>query len=107
LQLFAITTVAVALLGGLLEARRTLRPGGIQHYQRVTRNVSLTCRFFGISRSKFLLLDEAVPLLVFNKPLDHHNHHLLATAKEAHSMGLRVPKPSPEAALRHAPALES
>src|SRR5947208_5406907 len=25
----------------------------IQHYQQVTRNVSLTCRFFGISRSKF------------------------------------------------------
>src|SRR5215472_12020443 len=25
----------------------------IQHYQEVTRNVSLTCRFFGISRSKF------------------------------------------------------
>jgi len=25
----------------------------IQHYQQVTRNVSLTCRFFSISRSKF------------------------------------------------------
>ena len=25
----------------------------IQHYQQVTRNVSLICRFFGISRSKF------------------------------------------------------
>ena len=25
----------------------------IQHYQQVTRDVSLTCRFFGISRSKF------------------------------------------------------
>lgn len=24
-----------------------------QHYQQVTHNVSLTCRFFGISRSKF------------------------------------------------------
>jgi transposase-like protein len=25
----------------------------IKHYEEVTKNVSLTCRFFGISRSKF------------------------------------------------------
>ena len=25
----------------------------IQHYQQATHNVSLTCRFLGISRSKF------------------------------------------------------
>ena len=25
----------------------------IQYYQQVTRNASLTCRFFGISRRKF------------------------------------------------------
>ena len=33
----------------------------IQHYQQVTHNVSLTCRFFGISRSKFSFWDDPVP----------------------------------------------
>jgi transposase-like protein len=36
------------------QARRTkTRLRIIQHYEQVSHNVSLTCRFFGISRSKF------------------------------------------------------
>jgi transposase-like protein len=33
--------------------RAKIRQRRIQHYEQVTRNVSQTCRFFGISRGQF------------------------------------------------------